>query len=311
MNRVAWHDLPGSVRRAVEAECGPVVAAPAPDGGRNANLTAVLELLDGDRIFVKGVQADVAEAAAYRREEALNQLLPAIAPRLLWRVEANGWLLLGFEYVRARPADLSPGSADLLLVAEAVSAIARGCTPISTPMVPALADKIARMSGWQRLRASPPDGLDPWARANLERFADADECAAEWVAGDSLAHTDLHAQNLLVADQVRVVDWAWAHRAAPWVDAAYLAIRLIESGHSPKQTEQWAATTECWHTATPVALDTFAVATFGMWEYLRHARPHPVREGATTAARRWAQYRLREVHRKWRSPEVVRRPDAG
>lgn len=292
MNRVDWHDLPHSVRRAVEAECGPVVAATAPDGGRNANLAAVLELHAGDRIFVKGVQAGAVEAAAYRREEMLNPLLPAVAPRLLWRVEANGWLLLGFEYIRARPADLSPGSADLLLVAEAVSAIACGCTPISTPTVPALADKMTRISAWRRLRSDPPTNLDPWALANLDRFADADECAAEWVAGDSIAHTDLHAHNVLISDVAHVVDWSWAHRAAPWVDAAYLLIRLIESGHAVAQAEEWAATTGAWHTASTAALDTFAVGVFGVWEHLRHARPHPVRETATVAARTWAQHRL-------------------
>lgn len=294
MSRVDWHDLPRSVRCAVETECGPVVAATTPDGGRNANLTAVLELLDGDRTFVKGVQADAAEAAACRREEALNPLLPAVAPRLLWRVEADGWLLLGFEYVQARPADLSPGSADLLLVAEAVSAIVRHRAPIPTLSAPPLADKITRISAWTRLRSAPPTNLDPWALANLDRFADADECAAEWVAGESLAHTDLHSHNVLVSDVAHVVDWSWAHRAAPWVDAAYLVIRLVERGHSPKQAEQWAATADGWHTATPAALDGFAVATFGMWEYLRHARPHPVREAATAAARRWAQHRMSE-----------------
>lgn len=294
MSRVDWHDLPHLVRRAVEAECGPVAAATTPEGGRNANMTAVLELLDGDRIFVKGVRADAADAAAYRREEALNPLLPAVAPRLLWRVEVDSWLLLGFEYIRARSADLSPGSTDLMLVADAVSALARQRTPVPAVAVPALTDKIARISAWTRLGSHPPTNLDPWALANLDRFADADECAADWVAGESLVHTDLHGHNVLVSDVAHVVDWSWAHRAAPWVDGAYLVIRLVESGHSPGQAEQWAATTECWHTATPAALDSFAVATFGMWEYLRHARPHPVREAATAAARRWAHHRMDE-----------------
>lgn len=294
MNRVDWYDLPSSVRCAVEAECGRVVAATTPEGGRNASLTAVLDVIDGGRVFVKGVRADTADAAAYRREEALNPLLPAVAPRLLWRVEHDRWLVLGFDYIQARPADLSPGSTDLMLVAEAVSAIARHRTPILTFEVPALADKIARISAWTRLGSHPPANLDPWALANLDRFADADECAADWVAGESLVHTDLHGHNVLVSDVAHVVDWSWAHRAAPWVDGAYVVIRLVESGHSPAQAEQWAATTECWHTATQAALDSFAVATFGMWEYLRHARPHPVREAATAAARRWAQHRMDE-----------------
>ncbi|WP_161962518.1 phosphotransferase family protein [Nocardioides speluncae] len=294
MTRVDWYDLPYSVRCAVEAECGLVVGVTTPDGGRNANLIVVLEVQDGRQVFVKGVQADTAEAAGFRREAALNPALPAVAPRLLWQVEVDGWLMLGFEYIPGRHADLSLGSADLILVADAVSAIARHRAPIPTPELPALADKITRISAWTRLGSDPPSNLDPWARANLDRFADADECAAEWAAGDSLAHTDLHAHNILVNDAAHVVDWSWAHRAAPWIDAAYLVIRLIQNGHGPAQAEQWAATTECWHTATPVALDSFAVGTFGIWEFLRLARPHPVREAATAAARRWAQHRLDE-----------------
>src|SRR5690348_5949367 len=59
----------------------------------------------------------------------INAHLPPPMPRLLWQVERDGWILLGFDYVAGRHPDLAPGSADLPAVAAALSALATALTP--------------------------------------------------------------------------------------------------------------------------------------------------------------------------------------
>jgi aminoglycoside phosphotransferase (APT) family kinase protein len=68
------------------------------------------------------------------------------------------------------------------------------------------------------------------------RFRAADLVAAEdqtraELAGNTLSHTDLRADNLVVAgDRVSFVDWAHAQNAAPWVDATLLMADVVASG---------------------------------------------------------------------------------
>ncbi|WP_165486316.1 phosphotransferase [Frankia sp. Cppng1_Ct_nod] len=71
--------------------------------------------------------------------------------------------------------------------------------------------------------------------------------------GKTLVHADLHAGNLLIADhRAFVIDWALASHAAPWVDAALLAPRLIAAGHTSH--------------ATHVLLESLPVWQYAPWE---------------------------------------------
>jgi hypothetical protein len=267
------------------------VTTETPEAGRNSHFAATLCLADGGRVFCKGVAADSGMARMHRREAEINPWLPALAPRLLWQLEESSWLVLGFEHVAGRHADLSPGSPDLQPVAEALTTLAHELSPWPGPRVPAHTEKMARATPWQKLRDDPPPSLDPWTRANLDRFAALEPVAAELVAGDTLAHTDVHELNLLINDSAHLVDWAWAHRAAPWVDTAFVVIQLVQAGHSPEQAEQWAADVDAWRAAPPTAVTAFATEIYGMWEHLRHVHPLPIREGPTQAARLWARHR--------------------
>jgi hypothetical protein len=272
--------------------CGAdIVKTETPEAGRNSHFAATLCLADGGRVFCKGVTADSGVARMHRREAEINHWLPALAPRLLWRLEEAGWLVLGFEHVDGRHADLSPGSPDLQPIAEALAIMARELTPSPEPSGPAYGEKMARATSWQKLRDDPPPSLDAWTRRNLDIFAALEPVASELVAGDTLAHTDMHELNLLMDGTAHVVDWAWAHRAAPWVDTAFLVIRLIQAGHNPDQAERWATRIDAWHTAPPTAVTAFATEVYGMWEHLRHVNPLPIREEPTRAARLWARHR--------------------
>ncbi|MEV6906661.1 hypothetical protein [Amycolatopsis sp. NPDC051071] len=220
-------------------------------------------------------------------------LPPVVTPRLLWRVEVRGWLMLGFHHITGRHADLSPGSEDLPLVVEAVSTLARELADFAAPAVPALSEKMAWLAGWRRLRHQPPAGLDQWSRDRLDLLVELEAEGIESAAGNSLIHSDLHQLNILVGGgRAWVIDWAWSRTGAGWIDAAQLVVRLIDQGHDPETAEHWAATTFAWPTASAEALTAFSVALLGMWTYLHHTDPLPMRAALVTAARRWAEHRL-------------------
>lgn len=245
----------------------------------------------GARVFCKGTHVDNPALRMFRLEARVGPVLPACAPHLLWQVEAAGWLMLGFEHVDGRHANLSPGSPDILLVIDALVESARVLTPSPVDTVPTLAQVIERIHPWQALRDHPPAGLDTWTSGNLAMFATQEAAALDMVSGQTLAHTDIHELNLLIDRKAHITDWAWAKLAAPWVDMSHLVIRLIGAGHTPEQAEDLVSRAVLWRDAPASAVTAFAVEIYGMWEYLRHVDPRPIREGPTRAARTWAMYR--------------------
>lgn len=273
MSRLAWSDLPASVRAAVSAECGGVTDADHPGVGRQSDFTATLRT-DTGHVFCKGVRTDSPKVAMHRHEAGINAFLPSAAPRLLWQVETEGWLVLGFEHVEGGHADLAPGSPDVDATVHAVAEL-RTPAPASCPV---LADQWARLAAWRRLRLrmEVPDQYVAW-----------ESRAVDLVRGDSLLHTDIHALNLLIDARVRVVDWAWARQGAHWVDRAFLVIRLIEAGHRPEDAQRLVGT------LPEAGATAFAVAVLGIWTYLEHTDPLPHRPPLTAAAQAWVDLRLR------------------
>jgi hypothetical protein len=297
MNRWSWHDLPETVRRAVEAECETVLHATAPEAGRNSMFAAVLDT-ENWPVFCKGVRTDDQQARAHRHEIRVNQHLREItaqAPRLLWTVETGGWLLAGYAFVPGRHADLAPGSPDIPAATGVVSRLAEKLTRSPMPDLTPLATKYQRFAGWEWLANQHADLLDPWEKQHLDRLVQADRDITDALAGHSLVHGDVHELNLLVTDgQASLVDWAWARTAPAWVDAALLAIRLIAAGHHPADAERLVVTT--WGMRQPdthaTAVTTFVAATYGMWRRLAVEHPSPHRTGPVQAARRWTRHRL-------------------
>jgi hypothetical protein len=305
----ALRDLPGDAWHAIVERCGEVSRVEHASAGINADFTASLTTATG-RVFVKGVQLDSANAVTHRTEARVNSYLPVtVAPRMLWEVEAAGWLLLGFEHVPGRHADIGPGSADLPLIITAVTEVQVTLTPCPPVELPSFADQWERLGAWQRLLNHTPPDLDPWTRDLLIYGYDAESAAISIMRGDSLAHTDVQPLNIMIdGGRARLIDWAWSRRAAPWVDAAFLVIRLISAGHSPLDAERWAARTPAWGAMPEPAVTLFAVEVLGVWEWLLHNRPMPHRAALTDAARLWAKYRL-ERHFPDRIGAEFRRDD--
>lgn len=294
MIRRSFAELPGEPRRLIEVHCGEVLRESSAPAGRHSELSATLTVSGGDtvgpgRVFAKGITVGMRGAADHRHEVRLNTVLPHVAPRLLWTVEADGWLVLGYEHVEGHHADLTPGSSDLAHVAEALDVLATTLTPCPRDDVGVLSAQWAKLAAWRRLRANPPEDLHPWVRDNLDMLAEWEPRAIGAVTGNSLAHTDLHALNILVGTTAYVVDWAWARRAPAWVDAAFLVLRLIEAGHEPAEAERWA---DRFLPASGAARTAFAVEVLGIWEFLQRHKPLPHRPRLTGAARAWARDRL-------------------
>ncbi|RSM87615.1 hypothetical protein DMH04_11045 [Kibdelosporangium aridum] len=297
MIRSTWDELPARLREEIASRVGEVVRVEAASTGRNSQFAATLHLANtgkprGGRVFVKGITADHPQARSYRHEAAINEWLPPVAPHLRWQVETSGWLMLGFDHVDGRHADLSPGSLDLPIIAESVTALATGLNPCPVDGVPSVASQWARLAAWRRLRHDPPADLDPWSRANLDQFVDWELRAVDLLDGKCLLHTDLQSLNILMDPTARVVDWAWARLGAPWIDTGFLVLRLIEAGHTPHDAERWADTVGIWSTGSEIARTAFAVVVLGVWEYLQRDHPLPHRERLTDIARQWARYRL-------------------
>jgi hypothetical protein len=292
VTRRTWDELPSAVRAAIEQQTGPVLAAYVPNAGRNSDFSATLRV-QGDVLFCKGISgAEGTRGQMHRHERDINRFLPsAVAPRLRWSTQTAGWLLLGFDQVPGRHADLSLDSPDLPLVAHTVTTMARELAH-SSANSPLLAEQWARLAAWRRLAAHPAD-LDEWARTRVDVLIEWERLAIDLVNGDSLVHTDLHSLNIVVGDgRARVVDWAWSRLGNPAVDVAFLVNRLIAAGHTPNAAERWADTIPVWRATPENTRTAFSVAILGIWEHVQRRNGPPPGADLTAAARRWAQHRL-------------------
>lgn len=262
MPRRHWHELPPTVRAAVEHHTGRIWQASPVETGSISDVAAVLDTGDG-RYFCKGAAADNPMGWMHRNEARINPHLPPPMPRLRWQVDQDGWLLLGFEHIDGRHPDLAPGSTDLPAVAAALTATVAALTPC------------------------PPIRVQPATVRWAGRIA------PDLVDGDTLVHTDVSPYNFLVhSSGVTMVDWSMPCRGAGWIDAALLVIRLIRAGHSPGQAEAWAAQMPEWAAARPAAIDAFASAVAVLNRERRDQRPSATHLGPLAdAAACWTHHR--------------------
>ncbi len=268
MPRTAYRDLPAALRAAVCERTGRVLEeSPTRYGARSA-LTSALSTESG-LFFVKAAPADGQYAKGLRNEAAVNPYMKHLAAPLLWQIEAEGWLLLGFEHVAGRHEVYAPGSASL----DSLTRLLHELADLPCPDV--VTGSVART----------------WAGDGHE--------LAEAMSGGSLLHTDLNPANLLLCESGRAVltDWAWVSRGAAWVEIALVLPRLIGHGHTAAQAEEWAAQFPAWRTAPPHALDAFAARNLRRWEEAAArggdaaAWPTAMRE----ATRQWHGHRLRQA----------------
>ncbi|GGM48183.1 hypothetical protein GCM10012275_19050 [Longimycelium tulufanense] len=267
-----WTDLPDQVRAAIQAHTGPIATVIPTGRGQTCDIAATLRLADGQRRFLKGVQGADRRMRWLRHEVTAGRLAPGLAPEVLFHADVGDWLVVVFEHVEGRTADFSPHSPDLARVAATMQRLAT----IPASGVGPLRDRWEGHQSWRTLAEKAPDRLDNWHKTHLESLIHWESAAANRVAGPSLLHMDLHQHQFLIgpdAHDVRVVDWSWPAQGAPWVDVAFLVIRLTGAGHPPGDAEQWAAGISSWSFTTEEALTSFAARVAGLWRY--RAAQHP------------------------------------
>ncbi|MBA2806930.1 hypothetical protein E0500_005590 [Streptomyces sp. KM273126] len=259
-------DLPEeAILPLIREHTGPIAESRRTERGFSSDLTAIVDCANGP-YFVKAMRnRPGGRRKSLIRERQINAYLGHISPPLLWDVEAEDWLVLGFEVVDGRSADFAPDSPDLPLVVDALRQIGR----LSLP-------EIAR----------------DWTETRWDRFT-SDSSEAELFKGDSLLYTDINPSNMLAEGRrVWAVDWSWPTRGAGFIDPALLVIQLIAAGHTPASAEKWAAHLPAWHNADPGAIDAFAAANLRMSRAFAERKPD---EGWLKAmvetGRSWTEHR--------------------
>jgi Ser/Thr protein kinase RdoA (MazF antagonist) len=241
--RLQWQDLPAAVRAAVEEWLGSaVVSASTQASGFSPGVAARLRAADGRRVFVKAVgpEPNPTSPEIHRREAAVVPLLPVSAPvpRLLWSYDEGdgGWVLLAFEDVEGWHPREPWRAEELDRVLEAMGELARVLTPAPVSLESASVLFERQICGWRRLREERPAGLDAWSCRHLEALAALEAGVGEAVAGETLLHLDVRADNLLLTpERVFVVDWPHARVGAAWLDLVCFAPSVAMQGGPPPE----------------------------------------------------------------------------
>ncbi|MCS7482907.1 hypothetical protein ACFFQW_30735 [Umezawaea endophytica] len=281
MKKYGWSELPDSIRQAVRTHIGDIADVQPTTTGQSCNFSATVRRGSREPVFVKAV-VGVSPAMRWLRNEAeAAGLAPGIAPAVLFADDIDDWLIVGFEHLTGRPAKLGPGSTDLPLIASTLARISAVTAPTLRPLTLRWAS-----SWWPRLAEERPDTLGAW---NLDLLSHWERQAPERVSGDTLVHSDLHADQFIITDteSVHVIDWGLPAAGAAWVDPALLVIRLIDAGHSPGEAETWARQHTRWADASEDDITAFAVYVAGLWTYKAAATDEIAR-----MARRYADWRL-------------------
>ena len=241
MVRTAFVDLPVEVLAELADLAGPLEEfVPAPFGN-HADVAGEMRTSRG-RAFIKGARLHAdqrgggAEAWSLLNEAEVLSAVRPHAPELLWRFDAAGWRIVGFEFVNGRHADYAPGSADLDLVAAAVEDLAE--------------------------RECPPS-----VKLRVQNRYKALDDRAEVFAGAGLVHCDLNPENVLITADgaVRIVDWAFVSQGAPWLDFAFMVPWMLRAGHTPESTESWLGRFPLWKGADPEHVGLFASLLDQTW----------------------------------------------
>lgn len=218
-----WAHLPPRVRTAIERRLGGTVSsAQSQDGGFTPGFASVLTLEDGSRHFVKAASgtAQRAFAASYRDEAVQLAGLPAgvPTPRLLWTDDVEDWFVLATEHVEARAPHRPWTDNDLALATELTLTTATALTPAPAGATSA----VEEFASWPGL----------WEVIDHPRAAEIGALAAaytEVVTGDTLAHTDVRDDNILIVtdgagERALLCDWNWPVRGPAWLDSLLLLI---------------------------------------------------------------------------------------
>lgn len=247
--RLAWDAIPAKVRTSVSCALGsPVIRAESQPGGFSPGLAARCCLADGRRYFLKAVSTEQNpdSPGLYGQEgrvvRAMPQGLPV--PALIEVIDNGNWVVLIFEDVEGRPPPLPWSLEALGATFKVLDDLAAATTPCPITSLPGIAEPLgSSLDGYRRLAGGEGavDRVDPWSRRHLDRLAELEGGWEPAARGDTLLHTDLRADNLLVRPDgsVVLVDWPHACIGAAWVDKVCLLPSVgLDDGPPPSVVEQ-------------------------------------------------------------------------
>ncbi len=284
--RLQWAAVPEQLRALAERKLGSaVVSAASQPTGFSPGVAARLQLADGRRVFVKaaGPEPNPGVPAIHRREAQIVAALPAAAPvpRLLWWHDdaESGWVVLLFEEVAGHTPAQPWLREELERVVAALVELGAALTP-APPGLPAVRSAgevfTTQLCGWGQLLAegsAARSRLDAWSARHLEALAALEAEAPAAVAGETLLHLDVRADNvLLTPERVWFVDWPLACVGAAWVDILFFAPSVAMQGGPPP--EQLIARHPGVRSADPAAI-TAAVASIAGFFTQRSLEPPP------------------------------------
>ncbi|MEU5789756.1 phosphotransferase [Micromonospora purpureochromogenes] len=228
--RSDWTALPESVTTGIAERVGGAFDVTPASSGNHAEIASTVTGPAG-KVFVKAASGELS-VRSLRYELAVTRAIDRYPPAVLWHFDSDGWLVVGTEHLAGPHPDLSPGSTDLDLLA-------------------------VTLKGLQETPAPDESWFTPPARLGFAHPA---------MDGEALIHSDLNPANLIVTPHgLRIVDWAWATKAAPWVELALLVQWLIGSGHRAEQAEEWLAQFPAWTATDRTVLDDFASKNASKW----------------------------------------------
>lgn len=247
MPRFAFAELPLHVRDWAEGVLGaPIVRTEPTSGGYSPGVAEGLLGADGAAIFLKAGHPSLNpdSPALLRSELRALRTMPSGLP-IAALIDAldegpDGWVALALEHVDGRQAPLPWTDGTIAAALGSLAELRDGLTPAPVGPWADAADELRGMFDcWRRL--TDATDLDPWLADRLTTLTAAGDAALTEMAGDTLVHLDLRADNLMVRGDGRliVVDWAWAVRGAAWIDPALLAIEFISSASPEVDADAW------------------------------------------------------------------------
>lgn len=235
--RMPFGAVPRVVTRWVGRELGAsVVAVTDVVGGMSPGPAARVVAQNGKRAFVKacGSALNPDTPGLLRAEVSVLSALPVhpSLPRLLGSYDDGDWVALLLQDIDAPLVELPWQTGQFERVSRTLTEVHDISTPNPWIDAPSAAKKSAPfLSRWRTLVAQPPPDLSPWWRSHLEPLATHAAGVLDHIAGATLLHWDIRADNLMVdTHRVVVVDWGQARLGAPGVDHALLALDTAMSG---------------------------------------------------------------------------------
>lgn len=278
--RQKWADIPQKIQTLIVGYLGSeIVRTESQSGGFSPGVATRLVTEDGQCYFLKAMGTDInpASVSFHRREIDINAKLPdnSIAPKLLWSyddADDTEWVAMLFDNIDGSNPQTPWQKEDLQRIMQAMSQLSEILTP--SPIAP---DSIAsareyfssRIYGWQKVKAGKStyfEQLDDWTKRHLDGLCELEKKAPEAVAGNTLVHFDIRADNIVMTDDtVWFVDWPHACIGTAWLDVILFAPSVaMQGGLLPEDLIQYHPACQ---EADPDAITAAIVSMAGMLSF--------------------------------------------